>query len=85
MVAVNLFAYLFVLAGAAFWGVYGIFHINLVELVFQEPADMGVAIVCSLIAISALWLLFSPIFTKGDLRLQRKSLKKAKATKGGNR
>lgn len=70
MVIANLIAYILVLTGALNWGLFGIFDINLVSLVFTEPRNVGAMIVYSLIALAALWLIISPMFTNGALKLQ---------------
>lgn len=78
MVIANLIAYILVLTGALNWGLYGIFDINLVSLVFADPRNIGAMIVYSLIAIAALWLIVSPMFTNGALKLMgNREVKKA--------
>lgn len=78
MVIANLIAYILVLTGALNWGLYGIFDINLVSLVFTDPRNIGAMIVYSLIAIAALWLIVSPMFTNGALKLMgNREVKKA--------
>ena len=70
MVIANLIAYILVLIGALNWGLYGIFNFNLVSMIFTEPRNIGAIIVYSLIALAALWLIISPMITKGVLKLQ---------------
>lgn len=69
MVIANLISYVLVLTGAVNWGLYGIFNFNLVSAIFQGPRSIGAIIVYSLIALSALWLIISPIITNGALKL----------------
>ncbi len=69
MVIANLISYILVLVGALNWGLYGIFDINLVSMIFTGPRTIGAIIVYSLIALAALWLIISPIITNGALKL----------------
>lgn len=69
MVIANLISYILVLTGALNWGLYGIFGFNLVSAVFMGPRSIGAIIVYSLIALSAIWLIISPIITNGALKL----------------
>lgn len=70
MVIANLISYILVLLGAINWGLYGLFDFNLVSAVFMGSRSVGAIIVYSLIALSALWLIISPIITNGMLKLQ---------------
>lgn len=70
MVIANVIAYILVLAGALNWGLFGMFDVNLVSMVFGGPRAVGSVIVYSLIALSALWLIISPMITNGMLKLQ---------------
>ncbi len=70
MVIANIIAYVLVLTGALNWGLYGLWDVNLVSMVFSGPANIGAIIVYSLIALSAIWLIISPIITNGMLKLQ---------------
>ena len=69
MVIANLISYILVLTGALNWGLYGIFGFNLVSAIFMGPRSIGAIIVYSLIALSAIWLIISPIITNGALKL----------------
>lgn len=69
MVIANLISYILVLTGALNWGLFGIFNFNLVSAVFMGPRSIGAIIVYSLIALSAIWLIISPIITNGALKL----------------
>lgn len=70
MVIANIISYILVLVGALNWGLYGLFNFNLVSVVFMGSRSVGAIIVYSLIALSALWLIISPIITGGMLKLQ---------------
>lgn len=69
MVIANLISYILVLTGALNWGLFGIFNFNLVSAIFMGPRSIGAIIVYSLIALSAIWLIISPIITNGALKL----------------
>ena len=69
MVIANLISYILVLTGALNWGLYGIFGFNIVSSIFMGPRTIGAIIVYSLIALSAIWLIISPIITNGALKL----------------
>ena len=69
MVIANIISYVLVIIGALNWGL-GIWNVNLVTLVFPGPMNVGAIIVYSLIALSAIWLIISPIITNGMLKLQ---------------
>ncbi len=68
MVIANIISYVLVIIGALNWGL-GIWNVNLVTLVFPGPMNVGAVIVYSLIALSAIWLIISPIITNGMLKL----------------
>ncbi len=67
---VNVIAYILVIVGAVNWGLFGLFNFNLVSSVFSGARTAGSVIVYSLIALSALWLILSPIITDGVLWLK---------------
>ena len=64
----NLIAYILVIVGAVNWGLFGLFDINLVSMVFNGARAMGSIVVYSLIALAAIWLIVSPFVTGGALR-----------------
>ena len=64
----NIIAYALVIVGAVNWGLFGLFNVNLVSMVFNGARATGSIIVYSLIAIAALWLIVSPLMTGGALR-----------------
>ena len=67
---VNVIAYILVIVGAVNWGLFGLFNFNLVSSVFSGARTAGSIIVYSIIALSALWLILSPIITDGVLWLK---------------
>lgn len=69
MVIANLISYILVLLGALNWGLFGIFDFNLVSSIFGGARSIGAIIVYSLIALSAIWLIISPMITNGMLKL----------------
>lgn len=69
MVIANLISYILVLLGALNWGLFGIFDFNLVSSIFGGARSIGSIIVYSLIALSAIWLIISPMITNGMLKL----------------
>ena len=70
----NIIAYILVIVGAVNWGLFGLFNLNLVSTVFSGARTMGSIIVYTIIALSALWLILSPIITNGVLWLKNKSV-----------
>ncbi len=64
---VNIIAYILVIIGALNWGLFGFFNFNLVSTIFAGARTVGSVIVYTLIALSALWLILSPILTGGRL------------------
>lgn len=69
----NIIAYILVLIGAVNWGLFGLFNVNLVSMVFAGARTAGSVIVYTLIALAALWLILSPIITHGVLWLKNKT------------
>ena len=65
-------AYILVIVGAVNWGLFGIFNFNLVSSVFSGARTAGSIIVYTVIALSALWLILSPIITDGVLWLRNR-------------
>ena len=66
----NIIAYILVIVGALNWGLFGFFNFNLVSSVFSGARTAGSIIVYTLIALSALWLILSPMITDGVLWLK---------------
>ena len=64
----NLIAYILVIVGAVNWGLFGLFNVNLVSMVFNGARATGSIITYSIIALSALWLIISPFMTGGAIR-----------------
>ena len=69
---VNIITYILVIVGAVNWGLFGLFNFNLVSSIFSGARTVGSVIVYSLIALSALWLILSPIITDGVLWLKNR-------------
>ena len=66
----NIVAYILVIVGAVNWGLFGFFNLNLVSSIFSGARTAGSIIVYTLIALSALWLILSPMITDGVLWLK---------------
>ncbi len=66
----NVIAYILVIVGALNWGLFGFFNFNLVSSIFSGARTAGSIIIYTLIALSALWLILSPIITDGVLWLK---------------
>jgi uncharacterized membrane protein YuzA (DUF378 family) len=71
----NIIAYILVIVGAVNWGLFGFFNLNLVSTIFAGARSAGAVIVYTLIALSALWLIISPIIEGGVLWLNSKRAK----------
>lgn len=63
----NVIAYVLVIIGAINWGLFGIFGFNLVGFLFMGARSLGSITVYSLVALSAIWLIISPVITNGKL------------------
>ena len=66
----NIISYILVIVGALNWGLFGFFNFNLVSSIFSGARTAGSIIIYTLIALSALWLILSPIITDGVLWLK---------------
>lgn len=71
MIIANIIAYILVLAGALNWGLIGIFNWNLVEAIFGG-FNAGSRIIYILVLVGAIWLIISPILTRGRMYLCNK-------------
>ena len=69
MVFFNVISYILVLVGALNWGLYGIWNFNLVGWIFMGDRSAGAVIVYILVALAAMWLIISPLFSRGRLYL----------------
>lgn len=69
MIIANILAYIILIIGGLNWGLIGIFRFNLVESIFGALPSIGSIIVYILVLISAIWLIISPILTRGKLYL----------------
>ncbi|MBR6703225.1 MAG: DUF378 domain-containing protein [Clostridia bacterium] len=67
---INIISYILVIVGALNWGLFGFFNFNLVSSIFSGARTAGSIIIYTLIALSALWLILSPIITDGVLWLK---------------
>ncbi len=67
MVVVNYIAFILLAIGGLNWGLIGIFNYNLVSAIFGEKPNVWSSIVYILVFLSALWLLFSIIYSAGTL------------------
>lgn len=67
MVVVNYIAFILLAIGGLNWGLIGIFNYNLVSAIFGEEQNVWSSIVYILVFLSALWLLFSIIYSAGTL------------------
>ena len=54
MLIMNIVAYILVIVGAVNWGLFGLFDVNLVSLVFAGARTTGSIIIYTLIALAAL-------------------------------
>ena len=69
MIIANILAYIIVLIGGLTWGLIGIFNFNLVEAIFGVYPSIATIVVYILVLISTLWLIVSPMLTRGRLYL----------------
>ena len=67
MKILNIIAYILVIVGALNWGLFGFFGFNLVSFVFAGARSMGAILEYTLIALAAIWLIISPLITRGRL------------------
>lgn len=65
----NIIAYILVLVGALNWGIFAFSGFNLVGWIFMGARTISSIVVYSLVALSAIWLIISPILTQGKLVL----------------
>lgn len=69
MIIANIIAYIILIIGGLNWGLVGIFRFNLVESIFGVLPSAGSIIIYVLVAISAIWLIISPLMTRGKIYL----------------
>jgi len=69
MIIANLVAYIILIIGGLNWGLIGIFNFNLVTSIFGGYPAIGSVIVYILVLIATIWLIVSPILTRGKLYL----------------
>lgn len=73
MVIANIIAYVILIIGGLNWGLVGAFNFNLVTTIFGAWPAIGTILIYCLVALSAIWLIFSPFFTNGVLYLSTKN------------
>jgi hypothetical protein len=69
MIVANIISYILVIVGGLNWGLYGIFNFNLVSWIFQGPRSAGAIVTYIIIALAAVWMIISPMFTGRGLML----------------
>lgn len=72
MIFVNILCYILTIVGALNWGLVGIFDFNLVGWIFGGYRSVGAIIIYILVALSAIWLIISPMVTGRGLILSGK-------------
>lgn len=75
MVIANYIAYVLTLIGALNWGLVGIFNFNLVAWICMGYRNGWAIAIYVLVALAAIWLIISPIISKGVLDLGKKDNK----------
>lgn len=78
MIIANIIAYILVLIGGLTWGLVGIFNFNIVEAIFGIYPAIPTIIIYILVLISTIWLIVSPIITRGRLYLCAEERNKTK-------
>ena len=78
MIIANIIAYILVLIGGLTWGLVGIFNFNIVEAIFGVYPAIPTIIIYILVLISTIWLIVSPIITRGRLYLCAEERNKTK-------
>ena len=73
MVIANIIAYVILIIGGLNWGLVGAFNFNLVTAIFGAWPSVGTILIYCLVALSAIWLIFSPFITNGVLYLSTKN------------
>lgn len=71
MFIVNIITFILVLIGSVNWGLVGIFDWNLVSAIFGPGMNVGSSIIYILVFASALWLIFSSIYSMGKLMFKK--------------
>lgn len=69
MIIANIIAYILVLIGGLTWGLVGIFNFNIVESIFGIYPAIPTIIIYILVLVATIWLIVSPIITRGRLYL----------------
>ena len=69
MIIANYIAYILTLIGALNWGLVGIFNFNLVSWICMGYRNGWSIAIYVIIALAAIWLIISPILSRGMLDL----------------
>lgn len=69
MIIANLVCFILVLIGCLNWGLVGILNWNLVSAIFGAGVNIGSSIVYILVFIASLWLIFTAIVSRGNIRI----------------
>ncbi len=69
MIIANYIAYILTIIGALNWGLVGIFNFNLVSWICGAYRNGWAIAIYVLIMLAAIWLIISPIISKGMLNL----------------
>ena len=78
MINANYIAYTLTITGGLNWGLVGIFNFDLVNWICMGR-NAGSIIIYVLIMLAAIWLIISPIISRGMLDLGCQNTKKMKA------
>lgn len=69
MIIGNIVAYVLTIIGGLNWGLVGIFNFNLISFIAGTDRNWFTITVYVLVLLAALWLIISPILTKGKFYL----------------
>ncbi|MBP3431355.1 MAG: DUF378 domain-containing protein [Clostridia bacterium] len=78
MIIANFVAYILTIVGALNWGLVGIFNFNLVAWICGAYRNGWAIAIYVLIMLAAIWLIISPIISRGMLDLGCKSTQEDK-------
>ncbi len=68
MRVINIIAWILLIIGGINWLLVGLFGFNLVDAIFGSIPVLA-SIIYSLVGLSAIWLIFSPIYGHGKISL----------------
>lgn len=83
MIIANYIAYVLVLVGALNWGLVGIFNFDLVTWICMGYRNGWAITIYVLIMLAAIWLIISPIISRGMLDLGCQYKKQMEQEKSG--